>query len=382
MAVQALPPGTLGNLTPAEEQKLQQAWIHLLRLCGTRNLENSDSLKRVPDLTNELQQHMSDKSPETFREGLWGFILSEHPDALVLRFLRARKWDVEKAMVMLVSAVNWRVERNLFETIIHSGESVGLKKDPSADDMGFISQYRSGKSYVHSKDKENRIVYVIRVRLHDPSMQSGDAMETYILHNIESLRILIKPPDDKCCLIFDMTGFGLKNMDFHVVKFLVSVFEARYPETLGLVLIHNAPFVFWGIWNIIKGWLDPVIASKINFTRNSADLLKFISQENLQTSYGGNDTWEYEYVEPVEGENARLYESEKKAEIQRERDELIGDFELRTVEWASLEAESSAGKENSSLRTEAADHLTENYRKLDPYIRARTYFHRLGMVGD
>ncbi|KAI1309566.1 CRAL/TRIO domain-containing protein [Xylaria venustula] len=382
MAVQALPSGTLDSLTPAEEQKLQQAWIHLLRLCGTKALENSASLKRVPDITNELQQYISDKSPEAFREGLWGFILSEHPDALVLRFLRARRWDVEKAMIMLVSAVNWRVERNLSETIIHTGESVGLKKDPSADDMGFISQYRSGKSYVHSKDKENRIVYVIRVRLHDPGMQSGAAMETYILHNIESLRILIKPPDDKCCLIFDMTGFGLKNMDFHVVKFLVSVFEARYPETLGLVLIHNAPFVFWGIWNIIKGWLDPVIASKINFTRKSSDLLKFISQENLQTSYGGKDTWEYEYVEPVEGENARLYESEKKAEIQNERNELIGDFELRTVEWVSSEAESSAEKEKESLRTEAADHLTKNYWKLDPYIRARTYFHRLGMVRD
>ncbi len=246
MAVRLLPPGTLGNLAPDEEQKLQEAWIHLLRLCGATNIEKSDCPKPTPDLTRELQRQMSDKSPETFRKGLWGFILSDHPDALVLRFLRARKWDVEKAMAMLVSAVNWRIERNIAETIIRAGESVGLKKDPSADDQGFISQYRSGKSYVRSKDKENRLVYVIRVRLHDPGMQSGEAMETYILHNIESLKIMTKPPDDKCCLIFDMTGFGVKNMDFHVLKFLVSVFEARYPETLGVVLIHNAPFVFWG----------------------------------------------------------------------------------------------------------------------------------------
>ncbi|KAI0431747.1 CRAL/TRIO domain-containing protein [Xylaria sp. FL1042] len=380
MAVKALPPGTLGNLTLDEEQKLQQAWIHLLRLCGPNNLENCGSSKPVPDLTSELRKHMSDKSPETFREGLWGFVLSEHPDALVLRFLRARKWDVEKAMIMLVSAINWRLERNLVEIIVHNGESVGLKKDPSADDQGFISQYRSGKSYVHSKDKENRIVYVIKVRLHDPSAQSGEAMETYILHNIESLRILMKPPDDKCCLIFDMTGFGMKNMDFHVVKFLVSVFEARYPETLGLVLIHNAPFIFWGIWNIIKGWLDPVIASKIHFTRKSADLLQHISQENLQTSYGGEDTFEYQYIEPVEGENARLDESEKRAEIKKERDELTGEFEKCTIEWASLAANSPEEKEKGSQRTQLADHLTNSYWKLDPYIRARTYFHRTGMI--
>lgn len=149
---------------------------------------------------------------------------------------------------MLVSAVNWRVERNMAEVVIRDGESVGMKEEQSADDKGVIAQYRSGKSYVRGTDKENRLIYVIRARLHHPHLQSAAAMETYILHNIESLRILANPPNDKFCLVFDMTGFGLKNMDFHVVKFLISVFEARYPETLGVVLIHNAPFVFWGMW--------------------------------------------------------------------------------------------------------------------------------------
>ncbi|KAI0536828.1 CRAL/TRIO domain-containing protein [Xylaria digitata] len=382
MAVGLLSPGTLGNLTPDEEQKLQHAWIHLIRLGGNNDIEKTSFSKPVPDITSELQQHISGKSPETFREGLWGFILSEHPDALVLRFLRARKWDVEKAMIMLVSAVDWRIKRNIAETIIYRGESVGLENDPSTDERGFIAQYRSGKSYIRRKDKENRLVYIIKVRLHDPGLQSGEAMETYVLHNIESLRILMKPPDDKCCLVFDMTGFGVKNMDFHVVKFLVSVFEARYPETLGIVLVHNAPFVFWGIWSIIKGWLDPVIVSKIHFTRKPADLLQFIPAESLQTSYGGEDTWEYEYVEPVAGKNARLDESEKRAKIQQERNELIAEFERETIEWASLAAASTAEKEKPSRRNEVADQLGGNYWKLDPYIRARTYFHRLGMITD
>ncbi|KAI3318854.1 CRAL/TRIO domain-containing protein [Xylariaceae sp. AK1471] len=379
MAVGLLPPGTLGNLTPDEEQKLQESWIHLLRLCGVSIPNDSD----IADLSSELSQslHGKYKSPSNFHQGLWGFILAEHPDALVLRFLRARKWDVEKAMNMLVSAINWRLERNLSETIIQCGESVSLKPESerSADDKGFIAQYRSGKSYVHAADRENRLIYIIRVRLHDPRAQSSQSMESYTLHNIENLRIAIKPPNDKVCLIFDMTGFGVKNMDFHVVRFLVTVFEARYPETLGVVLIRNAPFVFWGIWSMIKGWLDPVIASKINFTRKSADLLRFISEENLQTSYGGKDSWEYEYIEPVPGENKRFDEVEKKAEIQGERDELVREFELQTVEWASKESDA---KDKASRRNELADQLSGNYWKLDPYIRARTYFHRVGMVGN
>ncbi|KAI0487505.1 CRAL/TRIO domain-containing protein [Xylaria cf. heliscus] len=383
MTVDLLPSDTTGDLTPDEEQKLKQAWIHLLRLCGVENLEGAGSPQPAPDITRELRKHVGDMSPGDFRQGLWGFILTEHPDALVVRFLRARNWDAEKAMAMLVSAVHWRVERNMAEVVIRDGESVAMKEEMSADDKGLVAQYRSGKSYVRGTDRENRIIYVIRVRLHDPQLQSGDAMETYVLHNIESLRILAKPPpNDKFCLIFDMTGFGLKNMDFHVVKFLISVFEARYPETLGVVLIHNAPFVFWGIWNMIKGWLDPVIASKINFTRKSADLLHFISEENLQTSFGGKDTWEYEYIEPAKGENAKLEEAEKRTEIQRERNELIGEFELETIEWACLAADSPAGKEKASRRAEVAHQLDGNYWKLDPYIRSRTYYHRLGLVGD
>ncbi|KAI0863421.1 CRAL/TRIO domain-containing protein [Xylaria cubensis] len=382
MTVELLSPGTLGNLTSDEERMLQQAWVHLLRLCGVENLETAGSAQPTPDITSELQQHIGDMSPRDFRRALWGFILCEHPDTLVLRFLRARKWDVEQAMIMLVSAVNWRVDRNMAEIVIRDGESVGLKENPSAGEKDFITQYRSGKSYVRGTDKENRPIYVIKVRLHDPRLQSTETMDTYILHNIESLRILAKPPNDKFCLIFDMTGFGLKNMDYHVVKLLISVFEARYPETLGVVLIHNAPFVFWGIWNIIKGWLDPVIASKINFTRKPADLLQFISEENLHTSFGGKDTWEYEYIEPVKGENAKLEEAEKRTPIQQERNELIGEFELETAEWACLAADSATGKEKALRRTELVQQLSENYWKLDPYIRARTYYHRLGLMGD
>ncbi|KAJ8116046.1 hypothetical protein ONZ43_g4525 [Nemania bipapillata] len=276
MAVGPLPPGTLGNLTPDEEQKLQQAWIHLLRLSGVANPDKvTNSSNPLPDITNALQPHLNGTSLEIFRQGFWDSVLSEHPDALVLRFLRARKWDVEKAVAMLASAVVWRVERRIAETIIGVGEGVGLKPDPTADDVGFVAQYRSGKSYVHATDRENRLVYIIRARLHDPRAQSSAAME----------------------------------------RFLVSVFEARYPETLGVVLIHNAPFVFWGIWNVVKGWLDPVIASKINFTRKPIDLLHFIPEESLQTYYGGKDAWEYEYVEPIPGENIKRV---------RERDDRMG----------------------------------------------------------
>ncbi|SPQ20404.1 495bc431-2511-4eb6-a2d8-20647a523157 [Thermothielavioides terrestris] len=368
--------GYLDNLTAEEEAKLQEAWIHILRLCGVE-----ESVKhKTPDRTRELQQHLSDKSAEVFRRRLWSFILADHPDVLVLRFLRARKWDVDKAMAMLVSAVNWRHERRLEEDIVAKGDSVGLAAARSADEESFLAQYRSGKAYVRGADRERRPVFVIKVRLHDPKLQSPEAMEAFILHNIETIRTMIRYPDEKACLIFDLTGFGLKNMDFHVVKFLVQVFEARYPEYLGVVLVHNAPFVFWGVWKIVRPWLDPVIASKINFTNSNADLARFIEQENLQSCYGGKDSWEYSYIEPVAGENERM-QSEKKADVEAARAELVRQFEQLSVEWASLEPKSVASVQKVAERRHMAKKLAEAYWDLDPYIRARSYYDRAGVLG-
>lgn len=238
---QALDIESLAGLTAEERRKMQEAWVHILRLCGMDIPKET-----VPDLTEDLRKELSNKSPEAFRERLWSYVLADHPDAAVLRFMRARKWDVKAAMTMFVSALNWRGERDIDNQTIHKGESVGLQDSRTADENGFMNQYRSGKSFVRGVDKENRPCYVVRVKLHDPKAQSGESMESYVLHNIESIKMMLTFPNDKACLIFDLTGFGLKNMDFHVVKFLVTVFEARYPETLGLVLVHKAPFVFWG----------------------------------------------------------------------------------------------------------------------------------------
>lgn len=234
-------PGTRGNLTVEQRHSLQEAWVHLLRLCGHDGISQN-----TPEKTGQFLEHMKNKSPEHFSRSLWETFLADHPDTTILRFLRARDFDVAKAVEMFVSSINWRDERKVQETIIGGGEAVGIKASPTAEEEAFMAQYRSGKSYVRGTDKDDHPVYVIRVRLHDPHKQTAEAMETYVLHNIETLRMMAREPNDKVCLIFDLTGFGLRNMDFHVVKFLIDILETRYPETLGVVLVHNAPFVFWG----------------------------------------------------------------------------------------------------------------------------------------
>jgi len=175
-------------------------------------------------------------------------------------------------------------------------------------------------------------------------------------------------------------------MDYTPVKFLIKAFEAHYPESLGVCLVHKAPWIFQGmlpqlqasllgIWNIIKGWLDPVVASKIHFTRSVADLEKFIPKSRIVKELEGDEDFEYKYVEPVPGENDLMKDTATRDKIQEERNRMVERFEQLTKQWVT-------GDDVSAERDDVAKELNANYWKLDPYIRARTLYDRIGAIGE
>ena len=90
---------------------------------------------------------------------------------------------------------------------------------------------------------------------------------------------------------------------------------------------------------------------------------------------GGEENWEYKYVEPREGENDRMKDTSKKAEILKDREVLVREYENSTLRW--IEGE----KNQSERRQEIATALAKNYWQLDPHVRARTLYDRLGIIG-
>ena len=55
---------------------------------------------------------------------------------------------------------------------------------------------RMGKCYQHGHDKQGRPLGYVRVKLHKPSAQSTEVINRFILHIIESTRLLLVPPVD------------------------------------------------------------------------------------------------------------------------------------------------------------------------------------------
>jgi hypothetical protein len=172
----------------------------------------------------------------------------------------------------------------------------------------------------------------------------------------------------------------MANMDYTPVKFMIKIFEANYPESLGAVLVHKSPWIFQGIWKIIRGWLDPVVASKVHFTSNVHDLEQFIPRSQIITELEGDEKWEYKYIEPLLGENDAMKEETPRKQLQAEREKEELEYQNKTFQWISQ----GTGPESEKLkeeRHELARKLNSNYWQLDKHIRARTIYDRTGMIG-
>jgi hypothetical protein len=242
MATTDIPEGFLGNLTADQQKKLEQLWTIVLSLSDavtsstttadtnepqprrnslarTNTAASKGSTATTPAYAAQISQHLQGLgmhaseikqvqhllakiSPEEIRDGLLSTARQDHPDGLFLRFLRARKWDVNKAFVMMLEAILWRMkEFHVDEEVIAKGELHALKasRDTSnavaaKNGKEFLAQMRMGKAYVHGVDKLGRPIVVIRVRLHKPGAQSEETLNQFIIHVIESVRLLLVPP--------------------------------------------------------------------------------------------------------------------------------------------------------------------------------------------
>ncbi|KAK4664859.1 phosphatidylinositol transfer protein csr1 [Podospora pseudopauciseta] len=354
--------------------------------------------------TKHFYETLQSYPPSAIRDTIWSMVKHDHPDALVLRFLRARKWDVEKALIMLVSTMAWRAkEMDVDGDIMKNGELEAVEKNDGIS-KDFLAQIRKGISYVHGCDKQGRPLCFVNVRLHKAGEQSEESLERYTVYLIETCRMLLRGGVDTAVsffrkletrgmgfkggggglhaddegdqtIVFDMTGFSMANMDYTPVKFMIKCFEANYPECLGTVLVHKAPWIFQGIWKVIRGWLDPVVANKVHFTNNATEMQEYIPLKHIPKDLDGQEDWSYKYVEPVTGENDKMKDTATRDELLRQRAELYKQYEEATMEWIKT---ADAGVKKR--REEIADKMREDYWRVDPYIRARSYYDRTGVL--
>jgi len=246
-------------------------------------------------------------------------ILGTRKNLFYSRFVRARNFRLDECKDMIMNTLKWRL----------------TTKPASVSVEDVMELLKRDYCFFHREDKESNPVVWVNVQYHVDFADKQQVFQKFVLFMMEEgarrvNKILDelekenstsnepKPlPSIKACLVFDMRGFGMGNMDFPLVKFLADTLQTHYPEVLAHTYVVDSPWIFSTCWTMIKGWLDPVVVSKIEFI-NRERLINYIDAENVPVLNGGTGVHEkmWETKEDINTEKAN---EEKKEDINVEK---------------------------------------------------------------
>ncbi|CAN3359140.1 hypothetical protein DICA1_F11826 [Diutina catenulata] len=337
------------------------------------------SVPKKPVHSSTTNQDIGAITPLQWQQMFMGAARNDLPDNFLLRFMRARKWNTDNALKMLSNSIKWRMEFPADKWVKEADGPSFL----NGTNQGFIKNLTTEKSWIKGEDNNQNPIFWFQAKKHFGSDSPSDETQRYAVTTIEWVRLFLREVNesvDTVSIVFDLTGFTLKNADYTTIKFLAEVFEAHYPECLGRIYVHNAPWIFSTVWNIIKNWLDPVVASKIVFTKNFKDMSGYISPDYIPTELGGIDTSGPEYPTPQPGDDKPPKDKDATyRRLMKERDVLmmrLFDCTRKWVESTNPDVSAQYLEEKIGINIE----LSYNYIALDPYVRNPCPYDRLGSL--
>ncbi|CAK9196092.1 unnamed protein product [Sphagnum troendelagicum] len=257
---------------------------------GAVHVDDGHDDEQQPIVIEQLQYLLVQFRAELIADNL---LPKRHDDYhLMTRFLKARKYDIDKAKQMWADMLQWRKEYGV---------------DTIEQDFVFEELEEVQKCYPqghHGVDKDGRPVYIERIGMVDPVwLLEITTLERYLKYHILEFERTLNWKFPACSIaanchidsgttILDVDGVGLKNFGKSARDLLMGIHKidnANYPETLHRMYIVNAGPGFRILWGTIKGFLDPKTTEKIHVIGSNYQhkLLEVIDASQLPEFLGG-----------------------------------------------------------------------------------------------
>ncbi|KAJ8755020.1 hypothetical protein K2173_015532 [Erythroxylum novogranatense] len=214
----------------------------------------------------------------------------------LLRFLKARDFNIEKTIQMWEEMLNWRKEYGT-DTIL---------EDFEFKELGEVLQYYP-QGY-HGVDKEGRPVYIEALgQAHPSKLMHITSIDRYLKYHVQEFEKALLEKFPACSIaakrqicstttILDAQGLGMKNFTRAAATLLASMTKidnCYYPETLHRMFIVNAgPGFKKMLWPAAQKFLDSKTIAKIQVLEPKclSKLQEVVDASQLPHFLGGSCT--------------------------------------------------------------------------------------------
>ncbi|XP_041989466.1 phosphatidylinositol/phosphatidylcholine transfer protein SFH9-like [Salvia splendens] len=211
----------------------------------------------------------------------------------LLRFLKARKFDLDKTLHMWEEMLKWRQENGVDSVL----------QDFVYEELEEVQLYYP-HGY-HGVDKGGRPLYIERLGKVEPNkLMSVTTVDRFLKYHVQGFEktfvekfpacsIAAKRHIDSTTTILDVQGLNWMSFGkvaHELVTRMQRIDGNNYPETLHHMYIVNAGGGFKFLWNGAKGLLDPRTTMKITVlgTKYQDKLLEVIDASKLPDFLGGS----------------------------------------------------------------------------------------------
>eukprot|EP00931_Biecheleriopsis_adriatica_P074733 TRINITY_DN48738_c0_g1_i1.p1 TRINITY_DN48738_c0_g1~~TRINITY_DN48738_c0_g1_i1.p1 ORF type:complete len:435 (+),score=91.23 TRINITY_DN48738_c0_g1_i1:47-1306(+) len=245
---------------------------------------------RLPALTREQEQQLS-----ALTERVADLEGHRRDPSTLLRFLRARKYDVAAAEKQFRQAIEWRQQHDIDRVFTHW--------NLEAFERCLAPWWLSGGLFGHGRDGQP-IAYERLGRCNFPKLAQSIPFELLLKLDIVHCERSIAALEEDCLrrgvplqgviVVMDLDGFGFDQVQFSAARTLSKLVESRtllLTEITGKALVVRAPPAAARAWSLFSNLLDPGTAAKVEVVtvqKTPQTLRKYIDDVDIPAFLGGS----------------------------------------------------------------------------------------------
>lgn len=234
---------------------------------------SQDAVKQLSVLIEQVDESLK----STFENVHQGY-----PTETLVRFLKARDWNVSKAHKMLLDCLNWRMQNGIDNILLKPIVPIDFYRAVRDSQLIGLSGYA----------KEGLPVFALGVGLSTYDKASVHYyVQSHIQINEYRDRVVLPAASLKygrhigtCIKVLDMTGLKLSALSqIKLLTTISTVDDLNYPEKTETYYIVNAPYIFSACWKVVKPLLQERTRKKVQVLQGCGrdELLKVMDYASL-----------------------------------------------------------------------------------------------------